>query len=120
MAREFSTSVEEVPGQVKKLREEVSETRADPPADGGQGGTAGDDPVGFLIISRFDLRDEAGDIDVHGTARDAGTVFAVQAPGRFLLRDVQRVSQGDLPEISCPDFRRLGGHLMLFRINSHF
>ena len=92
----------------------------DPAADGGQGGAAGDDPVGLLIVAFFDLGDEIGNLNIHGAAGDAGTVFAVQAAGGFLLGHLQGISQGHLLEIAGPDLRRLGGHLVFLRVDCHF
>ncbi len=51
--------------------------RTDAPADSGEAVGFNDRLVGAFDFTVHDFLDKVGDLDVHGAAADAGTVFAV-------------------------------------------
>ena len=88
--------------------------RADASADGGKRGRGGDDLVRPLEIALPHLFDKGGDADVHGTARDAGHILAVEAAGGFVEGGRLVVAEGDFPEITGADRGVLHRHRVLF------
>ncbi len=82
----------------------------DAAADGGQEVPFLDLVNGPDEIPVPDELDECRDVDIDGTARDAGGFLAVQAPGGFAHRLVPRVSEGDFLEVLHPELGVLFGH----------
>jgi hypothetical protein len=91
--------------------------RTDPAANRRQQIGVGEDVVGAaeILLGRF--LDEAGDVDSHRAAGDAGFVRTHQAALGFAQRVLQAVTAGDLLEILGPRLRVLLAHRRAFLRN---
>ena len=81
--------------------------RADPSADGGQGGGAADDLVGALEVALLDLFDERRNLHVDRTTGHAGHIFTVQAAQRFVDGGRFVVAGRDFQKVVGAHLRRL-------------
>ena len=73
--------------------------RTDTTADSGQGRGLGDDLIRVLKIPLFDLGDEFGNMDLNGTACNAGHVFTIEASVCLVDRHFLGITERNLVKI---------------------